>query len=313
LTEPNIAFFLKSYTILSRKGYTLSHMRNIVSSRIPCWYELSWRPVIGIILRIHQDFATGINPIPQDSLILEHFKKDFGFKEFGGEFGKDFGYEHSLKFLGQVDQFLEYHVPACLCRKLSDVKCRGCEGTGNNEDFEDKCLYCDGEGREVVCDYKEAYAVSASLSTLFNYMRFPEIETSATNSQLMCIYTATIKDLHGGSIDGEYGEDVVNFLRKRSAGRIPEMIEAMRGVWLKMEGRVPSFYDHSFEAYTQGDGGWLSTNCPGNACGLDPAHGSIGRHRGYKFSCHNADGPIQQLAMLGSLASLQDLVRSNKK
>ena len=291
----------------------MHNIKTVIMDRIPCWYELSWRPAVGVILRIHQEFATGVKPIRQDAPILESFKADFGFKEFGGEFGKDLGYEHSLKFLGQVGQFLEYHVPASLCRKLSDVKCWKCEGTGNDEDREDKCLYCDGEGREVVYDYKEAYAVSASHSTLFDYMRFPEIETPATNSQLMTIHTVTIQSLHGGSIGGEYGEDIVTFLRQGPTSMISEMVEAMRGVWLKMEGKIPSFYDYEFKAYTQGSDGWLNTSCPGNACGLHPSHGSIGRHGGYEFSCHNADNMIQQLAMLASLAALQDLVRNQKK
>ena len=291
----------------------MDHIKTVIMDRIPCWYELSWRPEVGVILRIHQEFATGIEPIQQDAPILESFKSDFGFNEFGGEFGKDLGYENSLKFLGQVGQFLEYHVPACLCRKISDQDCIFCDGTGKNEGCEDQCLSCDGEGKNVVYDYKEAYAVSASLSTLFEYMRFPEIETSATNSQLMTIHTVTIQNPHGGSIGGEYSEDVVNFLRERPVGLIPEMVKAMRDIWLKMEGKIPSFYDYDFRACTQGSDGWLNTSCPGDACGLHPSHGSIGRHGGYEFSCHNADNMIQQMAMLASLAALQDLVRNQKK
>ena len=108
----------------------MHNIKTVILDRIPCWYEVTFRPTMGIVLRIHTDFAKGAKPIPDDAPILECFKQDFDFKSFGGEFGKDFGYENSLKFMDQSGQFLEYHVPACLCRKLSDTKCWKCEGTG---------------------------------------------------------------------------------------------------------------------------------------------------------------------------------------
>jgi hypothetical protein len=285
----------------------------IHSERIPCWYELTFRPVIGIVLRIHEDFVRAAKPIPRNSPIVAHFKEQLGFQKFGATFGKDFGYEHALKWLCQSGEFLEYRIPAALCRKVTDEKCRQCAGSGKRDTEDDEtCLFCNGVCYEVRYDYKEAYAVSATLTTLFEYMRFPEVETLSPEPQLICVQTVTMQNQHGGSISGEYSEDVVNFLRNRNDRNIPEMVSAMRSVWEKMEGQLPKFYDHDFTAYTQGGNGWLNTSCPGSACGLHANHNSIDRHGGYEFSCHNADNPIQQLAMLGSLAALHDLVRPPK-
>ncbi|HEY4509030.1 MAG TPA: hypothetical protein VJC13_01960 [Candidatus Paceibacterota bacterium] len=282
----------------------------IVRDRIPCWYELSFRAAVGIVLRIHQDFATNATPIQPSAPIVQQFKRDFGFKKFGGVFGHDLGYEHSLKFLGQVGQFLEYHIPASLCRKVTTKLCRRCKGLAEDENTATgKCLWCDGEGREVVIDYAEAYAVSASLTTLLLLMSFPEIETSSPNPQLMTVQTMTVREQHGGSLHGEYSTVLVEFLRTMGQSQIPEMVIAMQEVHKMMEGRMADYHRHSFSAYTLGNEGCLNVSCPGDACGLNPGHMSIQEGNGYKFSCHNVDQMIQQMTLLGALAALHDLAR----
>lgn len=280
---------------------------------IPCWYELSWRPVVGIVLRIHKDFASYANskPIPKNSPILVSYKKNFRFKKFGEKFGEDLGFEGSIKFLGQSGEFLEYQIPMSLCRKLGE-KCKRCKGTGKDEDaYESRCLYCGGEGKEVNYDYKEAYEVSASLTILLQlFLLFPDMETSSSLFQLISLETVTIRSAHGGSLSGEYSTEVVDFLRQRTPGDIPEMTAAMRAVHVKMEGGIRDYYKYSFSAYTQGSNGWLNVSCPGDACGLHPQDSSVSSSReGYGFSCHNVDQPIQQLTLIGAIAALHDLVR----
>jgi hypothetical protein len=174
-------------------------------------------------------------------------------------------------------------------------------------------LHCDGEGKYIVYDYAEAFAVSATLSFLFEFMRFPEFETSCSLPQLMCINTVTIKGSHGGSTSGEYSQEAVRWMRRHGPGEIPEMVSVMRTVWEKMDGRMKDFYQHSFRANLSNDRGWLCTDCPGDGCGLNPASSYMDRDTGYEFSCHNTDTPMQQLTLLASLAALHDLMRKDTR
>ena len=277
--------------------------------RVPCWYELSWRQRKGIVLRIHKDFANSVKPVSTDAPIINHFKMEFGFTEFSGQFGKDFGFQNSLKFLGMSKGFLEYLIPTPLVRKLTSRTCRYCKGTGRDNNIDGKCLSCSGERKETVYDYAEAFAISASLSTLLDMMRFPDIETTSDLPQLICLQTVAIRDAHGGSLSGEFSRDTASWLRQRGLGEIPEMVSAMRAVWKKMDGRIQDFYKYSFRASISSNNGWLCVDCPGDACGLHPSSGYMEKDRGFEFSCHNTDTSMQQLVLIASLASLHDLVR----
>ncbi len=262
------------------------------------------------MLRIHEDFVASFRPLPSDDLVVQRFLKEFDFKDFNGELipGGDFGFDSALKYIGQNGGFLEYWIPTPLCRKVTKEKCGMCDGEGKSE-FHDPCIFCDGDGKETGYDYKEAFAVSTSLSTLFDLMSFPELETSSKVPQLMTIQTVTHSGFHGSSLGGEYGKELVDYLRSRTAGRIPEMIAVMKAIHGEMEGRAVEYDSRRFEAYTQGKSGWwLNVSCPGDACGLNPTHDSDD-YCGYQFSCHNVDQPMQQFTLLGSLAALHDLAR----
>jgi len=286
----------------------LENFKSILRERVPCWYELLWREQRGIILRIHTDFANSVEPIPINAPIVEYFRRDFGFAKFGRRFGEDFGFENSLEFLGKATEFMEYLIPTPLVRKLTDEVCHFCKGTGWDESREDTCLYCNGERNEIKYDYTKVYAVSATLTVLFELMRFPGFETTSTFPQLICIQTETVKGPHGGSLSGEYGQEVVAWLRRREPGEISEMVSAMRIVWEKMDGRMKDFDRLSFNANLSNNG-WLCIDCPGDRCGLNPSSSYAKRGDGFKFSCHNTDTPMQQLVLLASLAALHDLVR----
>lgn len=303
---------LQKCSIGARRRYTLRNFKMIRMDTIPCWYELSWREEKDIILRVHSDFANATKQVPANAPIVTHFKNNFGFAEFSGEFGKNFGFEDSLLFLGEKERFQEYFVPTPLVRKDTGKKCRYCKGSGVSDLFEDVCSYCNGEGKEIRYYYAEAYAVSASLSLLFELMRFPEITTTCPFPQLMTVQTVTIRGPHGGTVGGEYSREALDWMKIKGEGNIPEMISAMRTVWEKMDGRMMSFYEHSFRAYLDNNQGWLCTDLPGDACGIHPDHGAeyeTRSGRGFEFSSHNVDTPQQQLTIIASLAALHDLMR----
>jgi len=278
---------------------------------IPCWYELSFygvnrRP--GLLLRIHTDFANRTKEIPADVPGVVNFMELFGFKKFSGKFGGNLGFEECLAYLGTKDNFLEYEIPAPLVKKFKDGPCAHCGGTGRSEDLDRECLYCEN-GKESYYDYDAAFAVSATLTLFFEFMRFPDCETTAKIPQLMTVGTSTTKESGGWYIGGDYSCELAAYLRSRPNGTIPEMVLAMQIVHERMEGEIKSFYSHSFRAYTQGNDGWLNVDCPGDACGLHPANCHTNGDRGYEFTCHNVDQPIQQFTLLASLAALHDLAR----
>jgi hypothetical protein len=242
--------------------------------------------------------------------------QNFGFKTFNGEFGKDLGFEGSLKFLGERDGFQEYLVPTPLVRNLGG-DCPQCEGTGKHEVFEDeKCLSSLGEGKTAVFNYREAYPISASLTVLFDFMRFPEMETSCKLPQLMRFQTVTAAEIQGGNLDGEFSREAVRWMKLVGTGEIDEMVKAMVAVWKKMEGGM-KFYDlHSFRAYLSNDQAWLCTDMPGDSCGIHPESSAglcTSRGEGYEFFSHNSDTPMQQFVVLASLAALNDLIRQDFK
>lgn len=279
---------------------------------IPCWYELSWKGrdgKPGMLLRIHSDFASRTREIPLDAPGVLGFVQRFGLEKFRNKLGKNFGFEESLKYLGMANGFLEYKIPTPRIRKFTDNPCSHCDGKGWDKELDRDCLWCE-KGVVSYYDWNAAFAVSASLTLLFRVMRFPEEETTATIPQLLCVDMVTAKGMHGGSLGGEYSCELAGYLRSRPAGEIPEMIAAMQAVFKRMEGKLPEFWKHSFQAYTQGTNGWLNVGCPGDAAGLHPADWNLDALRGYEFACHNVDQPMQQLALLASLAALHDLARA---
>ena len=177
----------------------IKDIKLITHDTIPCWYELAWKPnqkgEFQMVLRIHTDFINNESPIPPESPIVENFKKSFNFKEFSHVFGKDMGFENILHYLGETDGFLEYLIQTPLCRKVANNRCMSCNGTGTDQVLEGKCIFCEN-GMEIFYDYKEAFAVSASLSVLFMLMYLPEKETSAPMAQLLTVQTNTARELY---------------------------------------------------------------------------------------------------------------------
>jgi hypothetical protein len=64
------------------------------------------------------------------------------------------------------------------------------------------------------------------------------------------------------------------------------------------------------------ESGGLCIDCPGDACGIHPdtyAEYDIKEGRGYKFTCHNVDTPMQQITLIAGLAALHDCTRKEIK
>lgn len=284
--------------------------KSIMSHFVPCWYELSWRSAPGaIVLRVHSDFVKKTEVIPQESPIIAGFMEQFGFQTFGGEFTNDFGFDRSFAFKGIRNGFHEFRITLPVVRIFSKWKCRDCRGSGHNKSYNRMCIACNGKGRENSFDYNRAYAISASF-TVFSALAYyldEAAETTSSIPQILNVQTVTIRDMHGGSLSGEYSVFLGRYLSGLPVGTsVEKMVRAMKRAYKIMDqglGPLPRF-----GASVDSDNGWLNVDCPGDACGLHPSHG-LEDGRGYEFSCHNVDTPQQQLTLLAGLAALHDKAR----
>lgn len=290
-------------------------MRILTREEVPCWYELSWREKeSAIILRIHKDIVESIKPIPQDSPMAIGLMEEFSFASFAGNLNQDFGFESVFRFQEEQDDFVEFFIKIPVVRRKTDTPCDRCDGSGKDAFLEDReCLSCDGSGKEHIYDWKPAFAISASFTLLSRILEFPEEDTSAPLPQLLTVTTMTGKHMHGGSLGGTYGIAFCKWLRHLGARtNVPEVVQAMKVAYDRMVG-IKEFDEHYFTAYIANENGWLNIDCPGDACGLNPSHGSIREERGYEFSCHNVDSPMQQITLLVGLAALHDKARKEIK
>lgn len=281
---------------------------------IPCWYELSWDAEhVGIIFRLHQEFIEQVEPIPENSPIVENFREGFkSFDAFNTGLDNDFGFDGKFLYLGEKGDFIEFFVKIPAVKFSINKTCERCNGNKIDPALRDYCYACDGLGLERKFYWNEAYKISATFTILFLFISFPEKETSSPLPQLMTVETITRPGLHGGSLGGVYSVPLVNWL-----ATIPEnygitaMDKAMTQAWDRMC-IVGGLDEHRIYTRIANDRGWLNVNIPGNACGLNPAWGAEGdmkEGRGYKFDCHNTDSPMQQLTLLAGLAALHDLAR----
>lgn len=277
-------------------------MKRLYADNMPCWYELSWQKIKpAIILRIHKDFIKSIKPIRQNAPIVIRLKKDFGFKKFIGNFDKSFGFYDAFIRSKETKEFIEFLI------KIPKIKhekgaCKDCNGSGEN-DFGEMCFSCGGEGIEYTNKWKLANAISASFTVFPSSSCFSEKETSSSLLQLLTISTITSREAAGCSIGGEFSISLCSWmdsLGRSGKSDIFEMVEAMKSAHKVMFG-LKEYEKDDFRAFVGQKDGWLSTTCPGSACGIDPDEKG--------FSSHNVDTPAQQIELIASLAALHDKAR----
>lgn len=290
---------------------------------MPCIYEISWNKKIpALILKIHKSIIETC-PNLYESQYVVHFMREFGFRFFD-QFKKDlfgdlyFGFNGVFRKTGEKNNFWIFEIEIPAIKIKSNEACRYCEGTGEGDFVDGKCLHCDGEGVEEILDWKKINAISASFVIFFNlvFLRCEKgRETDCKFSQLILINSILEKKLHGGSLDGTYGLLLANFLASFASNtEIAEMETAMKIAWKKMFGKIDRITQLNIYANVAYENGWLNVSCPGNACGLHPADNLGPKHgRGYKFSCHNVDTAFQQITLIAGLAALCDKFRKENK
>ena len=289
----------------------MGEIKLLIRENIPCWYELSWRTVEPtIILKVHKDFIKNTGSFPDTHWMAANLKQQFGFANFVGNFEGNFGFDNAFIRSGGTEEFAKFEVPIPLIRKKKGV-CRECKGSGKDEVGD--CLYCMGEGKEYFFDWKLANAISANFTVFFMHSRFPKKETSCPLPQLMTVQTITQAEIHGGSLSGEFSIPLCDWLKQLEERADQEVLEAvteaMWSAYTKMVNRPTLYPKYQFRAWIH-DGGRLTLDCPGNACGIYiPPESTWREDRGRKFSCHNVDIPMQQITLLAGLAALHDKAR----
>jgi hypothetical protein len=297
----------------------MKKIKMLTRERIPCWYELSFRKEKpAIILRIHKGFIAHTKPISQTAPIVIRFIDHFRFKKFSGSMDGNIGFDDSFVFEGVKENFVEFAVNIPEVKKYSGKKCEDCKGSGKDQLRDDECLRCMGTGKEWFYDWKLAFAISASFTTISHWMQFPEKETSSLLPQLMTVFTVTRDEMHGGSLGGDYSVELCNwmgslYLQNKGRYEVTEMTEAMKIAHKKMFGAFRFGQEYYLWAKIVNDNGWLNVNCPGDACGLHPADSFFRDGKGYEFACHNVDNPMQQITLLAGLAALHDKARREMK
>ena len=291
----------------------------IEGENIPCVYELSWDSnTPAIIVKIHKDIANDCL-VPEDAPLASYFMNEFGFSSFEKSLKDgDFGFNGSFKKVDFMNDFYIFKVAIPVVKKQSDEICPGCEGAKKDTFGSGKCFRCNGTGKKILVDWNPMYAISASFTLLFNLidLRFSESdEILSPLPQLITLSTRTEREQHGGSLGGTYSIPLAKFLSSFEPNtKITEMVEAMITAYGKMFGTDDGYSKHSFRATVDYENGWLNVSCPGDACGLNPSeHTGPKPGRGYKFSCHNVDSPMQQITLLSGLAALCDMARKEIK
>ncbi len=303
-------------------------IKMIVHENVPCWYELSWKAnPPAIILRIHKDFIESKSKINLEKApIVEGLARELGLSAFGGNFSKDIGFGDIFKRTGEKDGFTEFVAEIPKVKKKTDKKCHDCAGTGKRKwgNQDEECLFCEGSGQEWTMDWKEATAISASFTVLTVWLKYCEIETSASFPQLLTVQTITQGGPHGGSLSGDISIPLRNWLdfcsrldcytmpNIRTERKCPKIIEAMTIAYDQMIGLRDYQREFSFNAYVT-EGGRFIANCPGDACGLHPSDWYDNKGQGFEFSCHNVDSPMQQITLIAALAVLHDIARKKIK
>lgn len=291
-------------------------MKILIHESIPCWYEFGWdAESIAIVLRIHQDFIVRYPRISEDCAYVQVFLKEFGFKEFSGDFAGDIGFEKVFHNNGVKGEFVEFIIPIPVLRKDTGEICKICGGSGDGNHRDEKCICCGGSGNEYCIDWHKGHLISATFTTILPYLLlWSDDETNCSLPQLFTVQTITEVGMHGGSLGGAFGVELVKWFSTFSPPHvINEMVDAMKMAYEQLFAQRPHRFDR-FNARIDYENGWLNVDCPGDACGLNPSYGGVNKDgHGYGVGCHNVDTCAQQLTLLAGLAALHDKARKEIK
>lgn len=246
--------------------------------------------------------------------IIMGLKIGFGFKNFVGDFGGNFGFDNVFERRGGKDEFTEFLVKIPVVKKETGKPCDYCEGKGRLESFgtERECLCCRGKGGSYHYDWQTPYAISASFNVFFTLASAYRIKTHSPFPQLMTLDVATLKGFSGGAIGGQFSIPLMEWFnacdKKETAIR---MRRAAVCAYKKMFIMIDDFEERDFRVRVDECGFIL--DCPGNSTGVFTGERNRYVGIGSELICHNLDTPMQQITLLAGLAALHDTAREEIK
>ena len=281
-------------------------MKLMQYDRIPRKYNLLWNSnQKSIIVQIHNDCVRTFKPVSINSPWVRDMSRthdaDGLLDSFSGNLFSDyFGFNRSIRRAGQLGDYLDFSVPIPEIKKETSAVCQECGGTVKREEF-NRCFYCDGSGKRYIYDWRTSYIITSSLSLLFGTLDLCD-ETSATEHQYVTVTMMAEHGQHGSSLGGCFGIDFSRFISLDSTAKrivLTNAVEAMRTAYGQM--MICQNYDRF---RVNADDGFLTMDCPGDACGIYLTDHDHRAGQGCEFSCHNVDSPAQSLTLLAGIASL---------
>lgn len=281
-------------------------MRFMEQDRMSRKYHLLWNEnQRAIIVQVHAECVQSGESLFVRSPLVRAFSEMHGadglFDSFRGDLkGGDFGFNGSMRKIGENGDYVEFSVPIPQVKKETNIVCEECGGSGKR-DRSDPCFHCEGRGKKHLYDWRTAYLTASSLAVLFDGLELCE-ETQSEDCQHVIIHMMAEYGQHGSSLGGCFGIDCCEFLRRGSTAKditLGNVVEAMRTAYGQL--MICRDYDRF---RVNAERGYLTMDCPGDACGIHLSHHDRSVGYGCEFSCHNVDNPAQSLTLIAGIASL---------
>lgn len=279
----------------------------------------------------------GFHEILYDFFVSEHQKwsllkdlekelKSHGYKDVSFADGSSqrmgFGGTLSTALQGQLfddtkseKAFKEFVIPIPVLEKEAG-KCDSCGGSGEDPDFSNGCLRCDGSGKKVEIEWGELDLICATLCLFSQTMLYypaksllaPLQGLTGHSRQLLVFQTNFSRD--GRTFIGAtLSPKLTAWLRTKKARDLEAVRQATCRTYFQLFPGYRRFGDHSFHLRLY-DNGRLSFDVPGSATGLlVDGFDHIYEGGGLTLTDHNVDTHAQQISLLAGLAALYGLAR----
>lgn len=251
-----------------------------------------------IALRLHKDFIANSDIISENNRIVEYFQKIFklnGWSQlFCGDFNKEFvGFNNALHNVGENNDFINFMIDIPVLKQEGTIK------------------------------WKRFFEILASLTVITHFINNFDKETKARTPQILTIKTVIHKDTSIGYIHGEFSKIFRQWMSSShnygsmggyTTTTITDAEKAMKTAYCRMFHVKQVEKPEQFKVFiaTNGDlfvDSSLIMGLPGYFCGIGSYDNSLKGRIVRKFSSHNCNTPMKQLALLAGLAALHDKVR----
>jgi hypothetical protein len=241
--------------------------------------------------------------------VMSDLAQEFQFTSFHSKLepGLSFGFDWACSVIGDYKGHLRLKFPLPIVEQETSV-CERCNGKKSLPDEKVPCGRCEGIGKHYKIAFRQARAISASITVLLASLHRLYVGEERTHRQspfqLMHVRTDMRGGINGFAVHGEFSAPFVKWLaaaEKDALHFIPVVLMLAHGKMMPMT--HARFRRTDYHAVI-GPKGWLDLALPDEGCGLHPTGSSITEQLGYQFTSRNVDEPWQQIALLSALGTL---------